>query len=469
MARSILITVVIYYWYSLEITTSTGDRIPVQSKCSSETFLGCSVETIGHDYITHMLEGHWMNDAFRTNLSVKFQFLNEKQDSGKDKFVKSAQTAAENLDANVSWYQTSSTCNSFLYIIAGVLMFDMFAGMSATSLGERQYPSSVSVKHPELEQINDQSTVPDRNKTISQRTSLFHADFGESVCTRGHCLDDVPIVSTVNKLWFAVPNVRNSRKRRRPHFAAFLAYCHNDSDFVINKLYEPLQQYLHRALPNWSPESLTLLYDKHFLPGQSLDEICRAAVYDSYVTIAIVSDSFIQSPWCLYEMENAVAANVPVIPLYLTHRDITCFSGIMKHVYDKHVRTFWPQSVKKSGQMTSEELDVVHNIGFSAATYIQESSVEMAQRIVDPNNNVIPNQNESVTEINNGCYNDQNYDTISNTSLSGHEENDLMKYELIDNNVNDYEEIDDTKDTVLQSTVKRAPKQCCELFAMFRL
>ena len=229
---------------------------------------------------------------------------------------------------------------------------------------------------------------------------------------------------------------------------------------MINKLYGPLQNYLCGTLPHWSQDTLTLLYDKHFLPGQPLNEICRAAVHDSHVNIAIVSESFIQSPWCLYEMENAVTADVPIIPLYLTHRDITCFSGIMKHVYDKHVRTFWPPSKKVCGSMTNEEIDVIHNIGFSVVTCVKESSVEMSHRSVDQNNNdVMSNQNKSVTEANNEGHVDD-YDTISNTGVSVVEENGTSIYDsILDSSVNDNEEIDDMPDAK-RSTMKRTPKQC---------
>ena len=287
---------------------------------------------------------------------------------------------------------------------------------------------NIRIRITQLKQTSDQSSVNRRlNKHISHRNSFVHADIWELVYDGHH--NDASSASTVNKLWFSVESGCSPRKRRRPHFAAFLAYSHNDSDFVTNKLYEPLQKYLCGALPHWSQDTLTLLYDKHFLPGQPLNEICRAAVHDSHVIIAIVSDSFIQSPWCLYEMENAVTADVPIIPLYLTHRDITCFSGIMKHVYDKHVRTFWPPSKKVCGSMTNEEIDVSFN---------SEGHVD-------------------------------DYDTISNTGVSVVEENGTSIYDsILDSSVNDYEEIDDMPDAILRSTMKRTPKQCCEWFAMFR-
>ena len=473
-----MITVVIYYWYSLEITTysssgsahqnenqknkveskfwaSNGNKVPVQSQNTDEKVLGCSVEILGNDCLARWSDANWMDDAWRTNFSLKLHFLNENKVTGKDKFV-NTQTAADKQDVTYkfSWYQTSS--NSFLYIIAGVLFFDMFAGMSATCLGPGKYSSLQSV------------TGYQQNKTINQQTVSFQTDVRETTRSGGQRINDAPGFSTVNKLWFAVPKVSYSRKRRRPHFAAFLAYCHNDSDFVFNKLYEPLQKYLHNSFPSWSQEFLTLLYDKHFLPGQPLDEICRAAVYDSHVTVAIVSDSFIQSPWCLYEMENAVVANVPVIPLYLTHRDITCFSGIMKHVYDQHVRTFWPRSVKKSGQMTEQELDVVQNIGYSVATYIKQSTMEGSELITNLNYDTVSNESISLTK---GNYkvNDSNYDTISNFSISVYEGNDLTNtmYDMISDHINSNDEEENVrKNETNKSNERKAPKQCCEWFAM---
>ena len=99
--------------------------------------------------------------------------------------------------------------NSFLYIIAGVLMFDMFAGMSRTSLDARQYQNS---NNTELKQTSDQSGVNRRlNKHISHRNSFVHADIGESDYD-GH-INDASSAPTFNKLWFSVGNGFSPRKR----------------------------------------------------------------------------------------------------------------------------------------------------------------------------------------------------------------------------------------------------------------
>ena len=100
---------------------------------------------------------------------------------------------------------------------------------------------------------------------------------------------------------------------RESQFAAFLAYSHEDRDFVINKLYNPLQKQLRESFPDWNEELLTVLYDKSFLPGQCTMDVCRAAVCSGYVTVAIVSDAFARSTWCHYELETAIETRVPSV------------------------------------------------------------------------------------------------------------------------------------------------------------
>ena len=103
--------------------------------------------------------------------------------------------------------------------------------------------------------------------------------------------------------------------KRDPHFAAFLAYTHVDRDFVLDKLYDPLQKHLEESFPRWNERLLTVLYDKNFLPGQCTMDLCRAVVYSSYVTVEIISDAFTRSTWCHYELEIAIEAKVPIIPV----------------------------------------------------------------------------------------------------------------------------------------------------------
>ena len=158
---------------------------------------------------------------------------------------------------------------------------------------------------------------------------------------------------------------------RKPHYIVFLAYCHEDRDFVTDKLYSPLEQCLSERLPEKNKDTLTLLYDKNFLPGEDLVKICRAAVYESYVTVAIVSENFLRSSWCSYEMRTALEANIPVIPLYLTKCEDESMTGILKYIYDHKVRLLWPQTTLNS-DTTSEELETIKCLANSIVAYVKK-------------------------------------------------------------------------------------------------
>ena len=132
-----------------------------------------------------------------------------------------------------------------------------------------------------------------------------------------------------------VPKGATPAYKRSPKYAVFLAYCHEDSDFVVKKIHQNLEVNLRKYLPDKNEDTLTLLYDKNFLPGVDLYDICKAAVINSYVTIAIISENFIGSNWCSYEMQTAIEAGVPIIPLYLNKCDSNNLSGIIKLIYNK--------------------------------------------------------------------------------------------------------------------------------------
>ena len=160
---------------------------------------------------------------------------------------------------------------------------------------------------------------------------------------------------------------------RDPHFAAFLAYSHVDRDFVLNKLYDPLQKQLQESFPRWNKKLLTVLYDKNFLPGQCTMDVCRAAVYSSYVTVAIISDAFTRSTWCHYEIETAIEARVPIIPVYIAGFDTGDFPAILKYIYEHNVRVFWPEpETSESSELSIAELSVIRDLAFSVSTYIKQ-------------------------------------------------------------------------------------------------
>ena len=170
----------------------------------------------------------------------------------------------------------------------------------------------------------------------------------------------------------------SSKYDRKPQYTVFVAYCHEDGDFVVNKLYSALEQNLREYLPDKHQDTLTLLYDKNFLPGEDLVEICKAAVYNSYVTVAIVSDNFLNSRWCSYEMQTAFEAEVPIVPVYLGKCEYENLSGILKLIYDRKVRLLWPQNTLTSNSLSDNEVALIRCLAISIARYVKKYDSEIA-------------------------------------------------------------------------------------------
>ena len=135
----------------------------------------------------------------------------------------------------------------------------------------------------------------------------------------------------------------------------------------------PLQKLLRKTYPDWDERLLTVLYDKNFLPGECIMDACRAAVYSSYVTVAIVSDAFCFSTRCHYEMETAIEARVPIIPIYLPGVDVNNFPAIMKYIYENNVRIYWPETIENNN-LTKEELSAIRDLAFSISTYVRQQT-----------------------------------------------------------------------------------------------
>ena len=149
------------------------------------------------------------------------------------------------------------------------------------------------------------------------------------------------------------------RNRRNVVFLAFIAYSHHDREFVCNTLYPRLNSTLRNLMPDHCENSVLTLYDKHFLPGDDIDLACEQAILQSYVTIAIVSQSFLESSWCSYEIKTAMHERIPLIPLYLEQCDPSKLKGIFKNMFNCKVRMEWPTK----GTSQDEEERVITRLG----------------------------------------------------------------------------------------------------------
>lgn len=122
---------------------------------------------------------------------------------------------------------------------------------------------------------------------------------------------------------------------------------------------------------------MTLLYDKNFLRGEAIFGICQAAVFESFVTVVVVSNTFLQSRWCNYEMLTAVEAGFSIIPPYLNKCQEEQLCDILKFIYDSKVRLLWPQTNSDNKGLSAEELELICNLATSVTACVRKFDSEI--------------------------------------------------------------------------------------------
>ncbi|XP_053380593.1 toll-like receptor 4 [Mercenaria mercenaria] len=164
--------------------------------------------------------------------------------------------------------------------------------------------------------------------------------------------------------------------RRNPKFVVFLAYCSKDSEFVLKKIYRKLNNKLLKLLEDTEyvkdPDHLIILYDKHFLAGVDIDEICRKAITESHVTVAVVTENFLESSWCNLEVKMAISSNVPLLPLFIMKCDPGRLTGFLRVVYEEKVRLLWPDTSLLDDRLAeAEENKLLDTLCTHIMSYVQ--------------------------------------------------------------------------------------------------
>ncbi|XP_053380838.1 toll-like receptor 4 [Mercenaria mercenaria] len=162
---------------------------------------------------------------------------------------------------------------------------------------------------------------------------------------------------------------------RNPKFVVFLAYCSRDSEFVLKKIYEKLNLKLLQLLKDTDyvkdPDHLIIIYDKHFLAGIDIDEICRVAITESHVTVAVVTENFLESSWCNLEVKMAISSKIPLLPLFIKKCDPKKLTGFLRVMYEEKVRLLWPDtSLLDEALAEAEENKLLDTLCTHIITYV---------------------------------------------------------------------------------------------------
>jgi toll-like receptor 13 len=78
-------------------------------------------------------------------------------------------------------------------------------------------------------------------------------------------------------------------------YDAFISYANEDLRFILDVM-----------MPKLEGHGLKLcLHDKDFLPGNNIADNILQAIRDSRKTVAVISEQFLKSEWCLFEFNMA--------------------------------------------------------------------------------------------------------------------------------------------------------------------
>ncbi|XP_060890017.1 toll-like receptor 2 type-1 isoform X2 [Labrus mixtus] len=173
--------------------------------------------------------------------------------------------------------------------------------------------------------------------------------------------------------WAWIKAKRSSKRRRKRDrtgaeallsFDAFVSYSERDAswveNFLVPELEEPRENAEDSSNPR-SPRSLTLcLHKRDFLPGYWIMDNIMSAMERSRRTIFILSQNFVESDWCRYELDfshfwlfdgNAGGEAAILILLEpLSKDDIPKRFCKLRKLMSSTTYLEWPQEEERSGE-----------------------------------------------------------------------------------------------------------------------
>ncbi|KAL3886049.1 hypothetical protein ACJMK2_026072 [Sinanodonta woodiana] len=129
---------------------------------------------------------------------------------------------------------------------------------------------------------------------------------------------------------------------RHPDYAVFLSFSSNDEDFVNECVKPKLEKKLKCLLKKKT--KLVFVGDANFDVGSHICEEVISAASRCWCTVLIISNSFLESDWCLFEVQSAWNSGCRIFPLFIEQCDGRKAKGIMKVVCRDMVRMLWPKA-----------------------------------------------------------------------------------------------------------------------------
>ena len=135
-------------------------------------------------------------------------------------------------------------------------------------------------------------------------------------CVPNILLMVLPPVALLASVVALVVVIRRCRKRRRLalndgagltralQYDAFLCFCFTDYDYVQDVVIPELQA------QNPDPPFILCNHEEDFEPGTNILDNITAAISDSIAAIIVMSQAFIDSPWCQREFDYCLVENI---------------------------------------------------------------------------------------------------------------------------------------------------------------
>ncbi|XP_044039837.1 toll-like receptor 2 type-2 [Siniperca chuatsi] len=177
------------------------------------------------------------------------------------------------------------------------------------------------------------------------------------------------------KMMWAWLKAKHSSRRRRRHrdradseallsFDAFVSYSERDAswveNFLVPELEEPRDNGEDSVNPR-SPRPLTLcLHKRDFLPGHWIVDNIMSAMERSRRTVFILSENFVQSDWCRYELDFShfwlfdgnAGGNAAILIMLepLSKDDIPKRFCKLRKLMSSTTYLEWPQEEERTGE-----------------------------------------------------------------------------------------------------------------------
>lgn len=145
--------------------------------------------------------------------------------------------------------------------------------------------------------------------------------------------------------WLSRPQHQLGTKNKSYLYDAFVSYSNNDTAWVFNNLLPHLE---NSAISNLK----LCVYDRDFVAGRNISECILDSIKHSRKIILVLSNSFLQSPWCRFEADMAQYTLLEdnrdaLILLKLGSLDARLISPKLNYLLRSRIHLVWSQSPKE--------------------------------------------------------------------------------------------------------------------------